>query len=210
MRIHHYVLAMALVVGSLAGLAQAETESDPMEAYLMLTTGTFDSSAQAATDNRYDHAIWRNVEIWPEREDGRWTYTENWIDGDDQPYRQRVTQYTLDEFGAIKAQGHLIANAQNYVGAIDDLSLLDGLTTDDLSATGSCPAFVARTGATSFESGTVGQSCRNNYKGASYVVSRSIMNEKGFTNWDRGFNAAGELVWGPSAGGYQFQRTAAE
>lgn len=210
MRIHRYLLGAALAFGSLTGPVQAETESDPLEAYLLLTTGTFDSSVQAAEDSRYDHAIWRKVEIWPERQDGRWTYTENWIAGEEQPYRQRVTQYTVDEFGAINAQGFLIAEAQNYAGAIDDLSLLNGLTTEDLTATGSCPAFVARTGPTSFESSTVGQSCRNSYKGASYVVSRAIMNEKGFTNWDRGFNANGELVWGPSAGGYQFTRTATE
>jgi hypothetical protein len=29
---------------------------------------------------------------------------------------------------------------------------------------------------------------------------------EGFTNWDRGFTAEGEHVWGPRGGGYEFVR----
>ena len=197
---------VVVLIGMITAAAPA-AQADALDDYLALTTGTFDSSAQAAQDDRYDHAIWHKAKIWPEQNDGRWAYTENWLAGAKAPYRQRITQYTLDEHGAIKAQGYIIANAEKYVGAAQDTSLLDGLALEDLTATGTCPAFVARTGATRFESSTVGQSCQNNYKGASYVVSRSITDETGFTNWDRGFNAQGELVWGPSAGGYQFVRS---
>ena len=61
-------------------------------------------------------------------------------------------------------------------------------------------------GAAGFVGTTVGNRCRNSYKGASYAISQSSLTADEMVNWDRGFNAAGELVWGPAAGGYRFRR----
>ena len=37
------------------------------------------SAARAAADERYGVAVWHVAEIWPDREDGRWLYSENWF-----------------------------------------------------------------------------------------------------------------------------------
>jgi hypothetical protein len=63
-----------------------------------------------------------------------------------------------------------------------------------------------RAGIGRFEGATTGSGCRNSYKGASYAISQSVLTADEMVNWDRGFNAAGELVWGSAAGGYQFRR----
>ena len=71
-----------------------------------------------------------------------------------------------------------------------------------------CPTKLARTGPQRFEGGTHGQDCQNRYRGASYLVSRSTTSAEGVDNWDRGFDANGEQVWGPISGPYRFRRQA--
>ena len=76
----------------------------------------------------------------------------------------------------------------------------------DLTELVGCDTVVTRAGTGRFEGATVGNRCRNSYKGASYAISHSVLTVDEMVNWDRGFNAAGELVWGPAAGGYRFRR----
>ncbi len=197
-------ISLVMCVTCLTGQA---AYANALDVYISLITGTFDTSAQAKSDDRYDHAIWHIVEIWTDRDDGPWLYTENWMAGAEKPYRQRVSHYKIDENGGITSAGYIIPDTDQYIGAAQNISMLADLSPDVLIATGSCPTYVARTGPMRFESSTVGQRCQNSYKGASYVVSRNILEKDQFTNWDRGFTADGELVWGPAAGGYQFRRS---
>jgi hypothetical protein len=48
--------------------------------------------------------------------------------------------------------------------------------------------------------------CPNAYKGAAYAVSLGVLTEGRYANWDRGYNAEDERVWGPTTGGYIFIR----
>jgi hypothetical protein len=59
-----------------------------------------------------------------------------------------------------------------------------------------------------FAGSTIEQECRNNWRGAAYMRSISSVHAGGFTNWDRGFTAEGEHVWGPRTGGYEFTKLA--
>lgn len=200
-------LSLLLVIGNTA-------LADALDEYLPLVLGSFDSSAQASQDKRYDNAIWHTTEIWAERNPKatgvRWTYAENWLEGMEQPYRQRITRYELDADGSIVAESFPIPDAERFVGAWQDAKRLDVLSPDDLSGKGICPARLARTGTQRFEGGTDGQACRNKYKGASYMVSRSYTDANGVQNWDRGFDDNGKQVWGPVAGGYRFKRQGSE
>jgi uncharacterized protein (DUF1330 family) len=73
-----------------------------------------------------------------------------------------------------------------------------------------CDATITRAGVGRFEGGTLGTRCKNTYKGAAYAISRSVLIGQEMVNWDRGFTAAGELAWGPAAGGYRFRRLDAD
>jgi uncharacterized protein (DUF1330 family) len=193
--------AAAVVLLSLCSAVQADSLSD----YLALVVGSFDSSAQASRDDRYDNAIWHTAEIWSDDDAVRWTYTENWLENTDAPYRQRINRYSLTEDGSILAESFPVPDAQKFIGAWNDPDRFDSLTPvahiDPL-----CPARIARTGPQRFEGGTSGQACNNAYRGASYMVSRSVADADGVSNWDRGFNAEGEQVWGPVSGPYRFTR----
>jgi uncharacterized protein (DUF1330 family) len=196
--------SLALLLG--AAVPAASVVADTLDDYLSLVTGSFDSSAQAATDARYDNALWHTVEIWDGAEGARWTYSENWLEGMQQPYRQRINRYRLEGDGSIVVDSYPVPDAGAYVGAWESPGRFAALAPEDLSADINCPARIARTGRRRFEGGTTGQRCRNNYRGAAYLVSHSVADENGLSNWDRGFADNGEQVWGPVAGPYRFRR----
>ena len=170
-------------------------------------SGTFDSAAQADQDTRYDHAIWHRVEIWPGDKDARWVYAENWLAGAEKPYRQRISKFRLAEDGSIVSESFRFKDAEQMVSAWSQPGRFQSVDKATLVSAAGCEIRLARTAPRQFEGSTYGQQCRNSYKGASYVVSRSVINMDGFTNWDRGFNQDGEQVWGPKTHGYRFLRS---
>lgn len=201
--------ALAFTLFAATALGSTLAQADALSEYLPLVIGSFDSSAQATRDDRYDNAIWHTAEIWVNDQNPgntRWTYSENWLEDAQAPYRQRITSYTLVDDGSILAESFPIPDAQRFIGAWEEVSRFTVLSPQDLSGSGRCPARLARTGAQRFEGGTHGQACRNQYKGASYMVSRSQTDANGLQNWDRGFDSEGTQVWGPVAGPYRFER----
>jgi hypothetical protein len=73
----------------------------------------------------------------------------------------------------------------------------------DLGAAG-CHNLVEPVSAGYFIARTEG--CRNGYKGAVTMTSIAISTPDRYVNWDRGFDGAGNRVWGPESGGYIFER----
>lgn len=107
--------AIALLLTLAATSAAAD---DGLDVYIELATGSFDSAAQAASDSRYDHAVWHIVEIWPNAGgESRWLYSENWIDGAEAPYRQRITRVSRGEEGALIAKGYRVPQPERFLGA---------------------------------------------------------------------------------------------
>ena len=186
----------------LAGPLRAD---DNLALYVEMTTGSFSSAAQAAADDRYGVALWHIAEIWPGRDDGRWLYAENWFGDAEKPYRQRITRLTVAEDGSILARGYRLPETEPYVGAWEDPSLLEGLSPAGLEPVTGCDVTLVRAGERRFEGTTHGRQCENSYRGAAYVVSRSVLTDEYMMNWDRGIAADGRVVWGPKAGGYRFR-----
>jgi len=189
-------------------LAFAQTSAaDSLDLYVELSTGVFSTAAQAANDSRYDAVTWHIAEIWHERDEaGRWLYSESWIDGGEQPYMQRLSRVSLDDDGSLRSERYLLPNADRFVGAHADVARFDTLRDDRLQKLEGCDGILVRAGKRRFEGGTVGKRCGSSYKGASYAISQSTLLDGAMVNWDRGFDANGELVWGPPAGGYRFER----
>lgn len=186
-------------------------EDDPRDAYFELTTGSFTSAAHAARDKRYDDIVWHLAEVQPDDPTGaRWLYAEQWAKGGEAPYRQRLQRYTVTADGGIAVRPFRIPDAETYVGAWQEPARFGGLNPSDLTAADGCDVVIARTGPKRFEGGTRGQGCQTEWRGASYVVSRSLVTADKLVNWDRGFAADGAQVWGPVSGGYEFRRVGAE
>jgi hypothetical protein len=183
---------------------------DLLEDFVQLQAGSFTSEAQAQRDPGYQVALWRIVEIWHGAGPGeRWLYTEAWLDKAPAPYIQRLTRLRVEGDGTIVASRHTIPDAARFVGAWQEPGRFAALKPADLAALPGCDVMIMRAGPNRFEGSTIGDHCRNAYKGAAYAVSYLALTADGMTNWDRGFDAAGNLKWGPAAGGYQFARSPA-
>jgi len=201
MRITLFLLVLFLAAAPARG-------NEALDLYVQMTTGSFSSAAQAATDERYGTALWHIGEIWPGRDDGRWLYAENWFGEAERPYRQRITRLTVAPDGSLLARGYRLPETAPYVGAWEDPALLAELAPADLEPVEGCDVTLVRTGERRFEGNTHGRECSNSYKGAAYVVSRSVLTDEYMLNWDRGIAADGRVVWGPEAGGYRFRPVA--
>ena len=183
--------------------------SELLDRYMALRVGSFTSADQAAVDSRYDTAIWHVSEVWAGSDPGRrWLYLEAWLEGADAPYMQRLSSLSDAGDGSLVSRRYRIDDASAFLGLHEDAQPRQLPTRDSLRLTelAGCDAVVVPAGENRFESGTFGNRCGNRYKGASYAISRSVLHANGMTNWDRGFNDNGELVWGPAAGGYRFTR----
>lgn len=184
--------------------------ADILDDYVSLRTGSFTSAAQAARDDRYDTAIWHIAEIWPSEAGPRWLYTESWLDGADRPYMQRITRIRVNDAGEIIASRFRVADAKPWLDAWKPGATVPGREQTELIELPGCDGVMVRAGERRFEGGTVGNRCRNGYKGAQYTVSRAVVASDVTSNWDRGFDAQGKQVWGPAHGGYRFRRLGEE
>jgi uncharacterized protein (DUF1330 family) len=192
---------------ALCGPGALAAPSTTLDEFVRLQVGSFTSEAQAKQDLRYDAVTWHIAEVWPGgREDERWIYTETWMPGATAPYMQRISRLRAEPDGTIAARRYALPEAVRFVGGWRDPSVFDALEPAGLSELAGCDAVITRAGAGRFEGSTVGNRCRNSYKGASYAISQSVLTAEEMTNWDRGFSEGGELVWGPAAGGYRFRR----
>jgi hypothetical protein len=181
-----------------------------LDDYVRLQSGDFTSEAQARQDPGYQVALWHIVEIWRGADAGeRWLYSEAWLEKAPAPYIQRITRLRIEGGGTIVASRQTIPEGARFVGAWSEPGRFAALKPSELTALPGCEVMITRAGAGRFEGSTVGDHCRNAYKGAAYAVSYLALTADGMTNWDRGFDADGNLKWGPAAGGYQLLRSPA-
>lgn len=193
-----FLLAIALA-GHGAGA------STMLDEYIELRVGSFSSADQAAVDERYDVAIWHVREIWTGDEERRWLYVESWLEDAEAPYMQRISSIADSGDGTLTSRRYTIGRPDDFLGAWKPGAEVPSRSAAKLSELAGCEAAIVRAGVQRFESATQGNRCKNRYKGASYALSRGVVTAEGMTNWDRGFDGDGNLVWGPAAGGYRFR-----
>lgn len=200
------VRALLAALLAWAPASQTAVADDELSLLANHYTGVFSSAAQAAENDTYLLVHYRTTRIWPDAGDGYWFYTEQQIEGQDTPYRQRVQRLFRDEDGRIRLRVYTLPSPQHHAGAWRDASKLAGLERDALATDADCDNFYRQTAPGVFEGGTDGQRCRNAWRGASYMRSVSRIESGRFENWDRGFDDEHNHVWGPADGGYQFER----
>lgn len=183
---------------------------DPVLAdYAAAAEGRFSSLAQHRRDSAYDEVEVRVVRIWPERTDGLWLYQEQAIVNQPDktreqalaaPYFQFVSRIVPLRSGVLRRDNFRVRDGTRFVGA-----QVEALTQADL-AEASCHNRIERVAPGWFTGAT--ESCANRYKGAAWMQSLSLVTGNTYVNWDRGFDLAGNRVWGPESGGYIFDRIA--
>lgn len=205
---------MSLLALALA-LQSSPAEAPLAEAYAAQVIGSYSSVAQHRRDPRYDEVEARVVRIWPERTDGVWLYQEQVIINQPglsaeqaraRPYFQFVVRVTLHSNGILRRDNFRVSDRARWVGMTASDGRLAALSPADLEPA-SCHNRIELVSPGYWTART--ESCTNSYRGAAYMESRSISTPTGFVNWDRGFTASGEHVWGPRWGGYVFDRVGA-
>ena len=198
---------------AVAALSAAPLAADALDDYVRLQSGSFTTAQQAKLDARYETAIWHMAQIWqqPVADPGdaprvRWLYSESWMKDAQAPYMQRISRLVAEPDGTISVRRYTLPEPQRFIGGWQDPAKFAQLAPDALAPLEGCDLVLTRTGSQRFEGGTIGNRCRNAYKGSSYAVSHAVIAADGFTNWDRGFAADGNQTWGPKHGGYRFER----
>jgi hypothetical protein len=79
----------------------------------------------------------------------------------------------------------------------------------DLALRGGCSILLERAADDSFEGATTGTGCASSLRGAAYATTEVVVRHDRFTSWDRGWNTAGEQVWGAVKGPYAFVKRGA-
>lgn len=149
---------------------------------------------------------------------GAWLYVEQAvIQAADRPYRQRVYHvHRASDTGELRSDVYTLPGASPlaFAGAwaTPDASFAD-LTPADLDLRDGCSILLQadmvltpdgpRPG---FVGATTGRGCASTLGGASYATSEVVLTDDRLVSWDRGFNDAGEQVWGATEGGYIFIR----
>jgi len=184
------------------------TDEDTSDLDLLASwmTGNFSSAAQAAEDPEFFEVSLHMAPIWTDRTDGRWLYIEQAVsEHQDRPYRQRV--YRLVELapGLFENQIFTLPDPTSVIGVWLTQNPLTELGPGDLEERDGCAILLRRRDG-NFIGSTLASLCTSTLRGASYATSEVVVTPEGVVSWDRGFAADGSQVWGPTKGGYVFDR----
>ena len=169
-------------------------------------TGRFSNAVQAAEDPEVVAVDLNLAAIWPERTDGRWLYVEQAMaELPNRPYRQRVYRLHEPAPGLFEIRVFALIDAMSVLGAWRDEEPLVEIAIDDLVRRDGCEVLLRRRG-DAFVGSTIASMCRNSLRGAAFTTSEVLITADGFISWDRGFSDDGRQVWGPTDGGYVFDR----
>ena len=117
---------------------------------------------------------------------------------------------SVDQDGAFRSEVFTLPEPARYVGAWHDPARLHDLSPDSLELRAGCDVVLRRGSEGIFVGATVGSGCASDLSGAAYATSVVTVWPDRLETWDRGFDAAGEQVWGAEEGPYIFLRQPAE
>jgi hypothetical protein len=207
------LIASSIMAIAASGAASAGEPSPSLAELTALSVGRFTTLEQAKRDARYGVAEAEIVRIWPERDDGVWTYQEQAFLGDSagkidatakaRPYFARVIHSVEIAPGIVERRVRRVKNPALAIGAWRSAAPLNDLSPDDLEPS-ECAIIATRIAEKMWRSESV--RCPNGYKGAAYALSLGVIVDGRYANWDRGFDSNDQRVWGPEGGGYIFER----
>ena len=172
-----------------------------------LMTGSFDSSAQAASDSSYYDISLKMIPIWTDRP-GDFLYVEQAVRSmADRPYRQRV--YELRHLGGMEYASvvYALENEEDAVGKWTEPTWFDQFDPSViLREREGCTVYLTRVDADQYMGATRENDCLSSLRGAQYATSQVVVMPGEIGSWDQGFDAEGKQVWGATEGGYIFKR----
>lgn len=181
-----------------------DKEASPFDLLASYMQGTFSSIEQAKSDTDYFEIELEMVRFNTEAKDGVWLYVEQATAAKkEKPYRQRVYHVEQVDANTFTSTIMSINGGAAWYGAFAQPEKLKGLSLDSLQALEGCAITLTyKDGA--FTGSTDGRKCANAWGKATYATSEVTISPGLMVSWDRGYNDAGEQVWGAEKGGYRF------
>lgn len=189
-------------------LDKRETPTGNVPDVARLLSGSFNSTAQAASDAGHPELRLAIVPIWSKRKDGPWFYVEQAASNSaDQPDRQRVYRLVIGEGGEVISEIYkLPGDPLRFTGEQKKKSPLASVEPSQLEKLPGCELHLKPIGPHRYQGGTVGTRCKDGRDNAAYTTSELLLTEEGLDSWDRGFDAAGKQVGGADEGPTKFRR----
>jgi hypothetical protein len=202
-------LWLSAVALCLAGCASAGSPSDDVGVLARWMTGTFDSTAQAASrpeDFRPIRLVM--LPIWQDRDDGPWLYVEQAVVGaEERPYRQRVYRLSIDGLEGLRSDVYeLPEDPAGFTAAWLDPGVFKTCEPADLLPREGCAIHLRRRSDGAFVGETRGTGCTSRLAGAVYATSEVVITADLLSSWDRGFSGDNVQVWGAEKGPYEFRK----
>ncbi len=199
---------MLLSILLIVSCQNSEEQESKLDLLVDMMTGSFDSAAQAETDEEFFEIHLQMVSVWEDRGDGPWLYVEQAAAGYlDQPYRQRVYRIIERDDTVFESQVFLLPDPEHFIGAWKNEDPLAELSPSELIKREGCSVFLTFNEAGFFEGSTNEHDCPSDLRGASYATSEVIIYPNYMLTWDRGYDADHNQVWGSTGSGYRFDRS---
>ena len=197
-----------LALSACASTPPAPAPRDALSEVHAWMQGHYESTAQAARDKDYFAISLVMAPVFPEQSSARWLYVEQALAATpERPYRQRVYRLRENAQGEVVSEVFLLREPERFVRGFERGSLAE-LTPDMLEPRRGCEVYLRKQG-DAYLGGTRGTGCSSDLRGARYATAEVQLRDGELRSWDRGFDAAGNQVWGAGNGPYIFLRAAA-
>jgi hypothetical protein len=168
--------------------------------------GRFNTVKQAETDSNFRKISLVMYPLSSLKDSVLWIYVEQALyDKKDKPYRQRF--YKLKQEGKMwVSYVYEIKNAENWINYPDNPTscLTCNYITDAILKKG-CEVKLVKSDEM-YIGGTISNQCPSNLYGAVYATSEVRLTQTELFSLDRGYNSAGQQVWGSKHGAYRFEK----
>jgi len=185
-------------------LVAQDKEASPFDLLTAYMQGSFTSVEQAKSDTDYFEIELEMARFNTDAKDGVWLYVEQATAAKkEKPYRQRVYHVEQIDGNTFTSNIMSIKGGEAFYGSFATPEKLETLSLDSLEALPGCAITLTyKDGA--FVGSTDGRKCTNAWGKAAYATSEVTVSPGLMVSWDRGYNDAGEQVWGAEKGGYRF------
>lgn len=203
-----FLLSGCIHVRPVATPANSFDADSEIAQFAALLSGSYSNQEQAQSDTSFLHVNMTLTPVWLERPDGIWIYAEQALAADpDNPYRQRIYRLTHPTEYLFLIDTYTITDAHRFTGLHKDISKSRHLTFDQVDMIAGCTVSMRYHDGV-YRGGSQGRECASDFRGATHVMTNVTIESGKFYSWDRGYDAAGNQVWGPVYGGYEFVKKA--
>ena len=182
----------------------ATPELNHVQAVVNHLEGKMDTSALTAAGGRVGVRMTTCRVSLSDRPDAVYLYQEQSLKKSlDSPYRQRFLQIKSgEEKDTVISQSYKPINPQKWIGLCDRPEQKRLVDSRDISQP-VCHVLL-KPQVSIYVGTTPPEGCPTKARGAVKITNMIILHDRGMDTWDRGFDAAGNQVWGAKNESYQF------